>query len=558
MLRGLSIRDVVLIDRLDITFDANLCVLTGETGAGKSILLDSLGLALGARSEARLIRAGANRASVTAELDAAPSHPVYALLEEQGIDVDGPLLLRRVLSADGRTRAFINDQPASVGLLRQIGDMLVEVQGQFEQRGLLDPATHRAVLDAFGALTKSSKSVSEAFDAWRSTEEALARATAALEQAKADESYLRHAVEELRALAPEEAEEERLQTERHLLMNSEKLIEALNAAAAEVSGPPAVDDALRMAQRHLERMSDKAAGAFDGIIDALDRAAVEATEAITHLQGLGNEIDADGNRLQTVDDRLFALRDLARKHRCQVDDLAALLVRFEADLAALDDQDASLEKLEAERRKAHEQYRKKALALSKARSEAAARLDTAVAKELPPLKLEKARFATRIDRLEENDWTPDGMDRVQFEIATNPGSEPGPLHKIASGGELARFLLALKVVIAAADPIPTLVFDEVDSGIGGATAAAVGERLAKLGDEMQVLVVTHSPQVAALGSQHWRVQKSAGEVATETVTHVERLVTDARREEIARMLSGRDITEEARAAADVLIAGSAA
>lgn len=557
MLLGLSIRDVVLIDRLDLAFDDHLCVLTGETGAGKSILLDSLGLALGARSEARLVRQGADKASVAAEIDPPADHPARQLLEEQGFEVDGPIVLRRVLNADGRTRAFINDQPASVGLLRQVGDTLVEVQGQFEQRGLLDPSTHLAVLDAFGGLTASAGRLARRHAAWRGAERELAQAREALEQARADEDYIRHAVEELQRLAPEADEEEKLQAERHVLMNREKLIDALNAAAGEVEGPPAVEDALRMAQRHLERIADKAGGLFDPVIDALDRAAVEAAEAVSQLQAIGQEIEGDSARLQTVDDRLFALRDLARKHRCQVDELAALLSRFEDDLAALDSWSTSLDQLEKAAAAAREAYETDARALSKKRRSAAKRLDAAVAGELPPLKLEKARFVSRVEALEADDWSADGMDRVQFEVATNPGAAPGPLHKIASGGELARFMLALKVVIAAADPIPTLVFDEVDAGIGGATAAAVGERLARLGRDMQVLVVTHSPQVAARGDHHWRVEKGARGKA-EVVTRVERLTGSERREEIARMLSGHDITEEARAAADVLIAGNAA
>lgn len=555
MLTSLSIRDVVLIDKLDLHFEIGLCVLTGETGAGKSILLDALGLALGGRSDVNLIRHGADHASVTAAFDVRPDHPAYRLLHEHGLSEDGPIILRRLVGLDGRTRAYINDRPASVGLLREVGDLLVEIQGQFEQRGLLDPETHLAVLDAYAGLTGEAYEAEKAYKNWRETEKSLRDAEAAVEQAKADEDFIRHSLEELDLLEPKPDEEETLSAERQVLMNREKLVEAMNAALAEVGGTTPVDESLRKAQAHLERVADKAGDMLSNVIDALDRATVEAAEAIAQLEVVGSEIGGDEARQQAVDDRLFALRDAARKHRVTVADLPRIRDEFRASLDAIDNQDSGLEKLRAAAAESREAFVAAAEKLSEGRKEAARRLDEAVAHELPPLKLENATFHTRTDPRPEAEWGPRGTDNVAFEVSTNPGTPLGPIGRIASGGELARFMLALKVVLAQSSPIPTLVFDEVDSGVGGATAAAVGERLDRLGDGLQVLVVTHSPQVAARGQQHLRVEKSETPSGEEVVTDVQALEARTRREEIARMLSGHDITDEARAAADRLIAG---
>lgn len=558
MLTSLSIRNVVLIDQLDLSFEPGLCVLTGETGAGKSILLDALGLALGGRSEARLLRAGTDQATVTAAFSIAPGHPVWPLLEDQGIAVEPgeEIILRRQLAADGRTRAFINDQPASIGLLRQAGDLLIEIQGQFDQRGLLDPATHLGLLDAFAGLAEDAARARSAHSAWRRAEQDLREIEAHLAQARADEDFLRHAVAELDELAPESGEEERLQAERTLLMNRERLIEALNSALAEVTQPLAAEDALRQAARALERVADKAGGAFDEIIAAFDRAVAETADAITRLEQAGESMDVGAERLQLVDDRLFALRDVARKHRVEADALPALRDELTANLDALDSQSGDITRLAEIVEQSRRAYTDQARALSKKRAAAGAKLDKAVAGELPPLKLDRAAFVTRVETLDEADWGPAGMDRVTFEVATNPGAAPGPLNKIASGGELSRFMLALKVVLTRGSPVPTLVFDEVDSGIGGATAAAAGDRLLQLAATLQILVVTHSPQVAARGLSHWRVEKADSKGGVNT--RVSQLDPAARREEIARMLAGRDITDEARAAADALIAGEAA
>jgi len=555
MLAGLSIRDVVIIDRLDLTFGQGLNVLTGETGAGKSILLDALGLALGERSDQALIRQGAEQAVVSAEFDVANDDDVHAVLAEHGLQSDGPLVLRRVLGRDGRTRAFVNDHPTSVAMMRRIGEALVEVQGQFEQRGLLNPATHRQVLDAFAGHAPLVAATRETYTTWREAQSALVEAERAMADAAADEEYLRHSLEELERIRPEPGEDAKLAEQRATLMNREKLVAALDQARNEVARTRSnsVDDALRKAQAHLERSGEEGRRFFAPIIDILDRAAAEATEAARALQSASVTIEGEAGNLEDVEERLFALREIARKHRIQVDKLPELHEAIAGRLAALDDQSGTVAGLSAALSAARNAYVDAAEKLSASRRAAAERLDTAVARELPPLKLENARFHTSLAALDEADWGPGGRDRTEFEIATNPGAAPGPLRKIASGGELARFMLALKVVLAQANPVPTLVFDEVDAGIGGATAAAVGDRLDRLAGGVQVLVVTHSPQVAARGAHHWRVSKAASGAAV--MTQVDALATATRREEIARMLSGRDVTDEARAAADRLIAG---
>jgi DNA repair protein RecN (Recombination protein N) len=549
MLLGLAIRDIVLIDRLDLAFAPGLTVLTGETGAGKSILLDALGLALGMRAEASLLRAGASQASVTAEFELTRQHPLRALLGEQGLAIEDSLLLRRQLQADGRSRAFVNDQPISVNLLRQIGDGLVEIVGQFEQHGLLDPATHGQMLDAHGG--HDTPGVAAAWRALRAAREARAIAEAEIAAAKRDEEFLRHAAAELYGIGPQPGEEATLAEQRSLMLHRGKLAEALDTAKDELSGERGAETQMNLARRRLDRIADKAQGRLDPAVAALDRAQAELDEALDQLRRLAADLDADPRRLEKIEERLFALRDLARKHNVAVDDLAALAERIDAQLARLDDRSGALAKLREGEAAARQTYIAAAEALSVQRKRTARKLDKAVMAELPPLKLDKARFTTVIERLGEAQWGPAGADRIVFEVTTNPGTPLGPIGRIASGGELARFLLALKVVLAAEGSAPTLVFDEVDSGIGGATAAAVGERLARLSRSRQLLVVTHSPQVAAQAQHHWRVEKSAGKGAS--LTRAGELDAAARREEIARMLSGATVSDEARAAADRLI-----
>ena len=556
MLATLSIRDFVLIEKLDLDFahGGGLGALTGETGAGKSILIDALGLALGARAESGVVRRGATQASIAASFDLPRDHPARSILAEQGLDGEDVLTLRRMIGADGRGRAFVNDQPASVALLRRLGDTLVEIQGQMEQHGLLDTATHRGSLDAFAGLEKQAAAVASAWTAWRTAEQAHADAQAAAEAARRDEEFLRHAVKELDALAPKADDEETLAGERQLMRAGSALGEAVSQALGELEQGRGAVASLRTAHRLVERNADKAAGRLDAPLAALDRALSEATEAQAQLEMARDALEFDPAKLEKIEERLFALRAMARKHNVAVAGLAALAENFSAQLAALDDGEAGLKKLATAAKAARAIYLAAAETQAAARRKGAARLDKAVAAELAPLKLERAKFVTEVAALPEPEWSAAGTDRVQFTVSTNPGAPPSPIAKIASGGELSRFLLALKVCLAKVGDAPTIVFDEVDSGIGGATAAAVGERLKRLARDVQVLVVTHSPQVAAVADRHWLIRKTT----TRTTASTDVLALDAkgRREEIARMLSGAEVTVEARAAADRLLAAA--
>ena len=554
MLTRLDIRDVVLIDRLELEVGPGLAVLTGETGAGKSILLDALGLALGDRSEAGLVRAGASQATVSATFEIADDHPALGLLVEAGLPAELPLVLRRTVAADGKSRAFVNDQPVSVGLLRRIGDGLVEIHGQFEQRGLLDPSTHREILDAFGGLGGEASRVAEAHAAWRSASDALTAAEAEATRTRSEEGFLAASVDELQKLRPKPGEESALAEERTLLANAGRLVETINAALADLVGERGAERAIGQARRALDRVQAQAGARLDPALAGLDRAAAELSEAARALSSVGSALDLDPAKLETTDDRLHALRDAARKHGVAVDALAELHTTLEGRLEMLRTAGSRIDSLGREVEVARAAYAARAETLSKARAKAAKKLDRRVAAELAPLKLDRARFETRAEPLEEPEWAAHGLDRIAFQVATNPGAEPGPIAKIASGGELARFMLALKVVLAETQPTATLVFDEVDSGVGGAVADAVGERLKRLAGAMQVMVVTHSPQVAARGDRHWRVLKSAR--GAMVMTKVEPLADAARREEIARMLAGAEITDAARAAAAALIDGA--
>ena len=556
MLVSLSIRDFVLIEKLDLAFaragQGGLGALTGETGAGKSILIDALGLAIGARADSAAVRRGALQASVAASFDLPKTHPVHAILAEQGLADEDVLTLRRTVGADGRGRAFVNDQPASVALLRRLGDTLVEIQGQMEQHGLLDVATHRTSLDAFAGLEKHAEAVRAAWRQWRAAEQAHADAEAAAQAARRDEDFLRHAVKELEALAPQADDEEKLASERQLLRAGSALGEAVTQALAELEQGRGTIAALSTAHRLIERNLDKAAGHLDAPLAALDRALSEATEAQAQLEAARDALEFDPARLEKIEERLFGLRAVARKHNVQVPELAALVEKMITQLAALDSGEAGLKKLAAAAKAARASYVTAAEAQAAARRKGATRLDKAVAGELGPLRLEKARFVTELAPMPEADWSEAGTDRVQFTVSTNPGTPPAPIARIASGGELSRFLLALKVCLAKVGDAATIVFDEVDSGIGGATAAAVGERLKRLARDVQVLVVTHSPQVAAIADRHWLIQKTT--TRNSASTDVLALDAKGRREEIARMLSGAEVTAEARAAADRLLA----
>ena len=548
MLTALSIRDVVLIEALELEFGAGLGVLTGETGAGKSILLDALGLALGRRGDSALVRSGANQAVVTATFDAPDA--VTALLADNGWDIDAgePLIVRRIVKADGGSRGFINDQPASASLLREIGGMLVEIHGQHDDRGLLAAAGHRTLLDAYAR--GGTREVAAAHAAWRAAEEALATARDGIAAAQRDRDWLEHAVAELSALAPEAGEEETLAERRRTMQRAEKIASDLDAVTEHLEGGAGAMTHLRQAARVLERIADDHPALAEALA-AVDRAVIEGAVAEEKLRDAALALMHDPRRLEEDEARLFELRAMARKHRVQPDDLAALEQELRERLERLNAGEDGLADLDARVAATRAAYRDAAQALTAIRTEAAARLDAAVAGELAPLKLDAARFRTVVAPLDERDWSAAGQDRVEFEIATNPGAPFGPLAKIASGGELSRFILALKVALAETGGAATMIFDEIDRGVGGAVASAIGERLARLAEATQLLVVTHSPQVAARGAAHLLIAKSSD--GTVTRTGVRPLDSDERREEIARMLSGATVTDEARAQAQRLL-----
>jgi DNA repair protein RecN (Recombination protein N) len=553
MLTSLSIRDVVLIEKLDLLFGPGLTTLTGETGAGKSILLDSLGLAIGARADAGLIRTGAEQAVVAAAFSVAPEHPALAMLRDHGLEGD-EIVVRRIVGRDGRSRALVNDSPVSLGFLRTLAATLLEVQGQHEQVGLADPANHLTLLDAFGVPGAVRDSVAAAFRAWKDVAGRLKAAQLRIEEDQREEEFLRFAVDELSRLNPQAGEEEALAGERMRLQAGERRAEAIAAALAELtpkdrrSAGPAAH--LRAAARAIGKLAnDPKAG---DAAAAIERAEEALSEAETLLSRLAAEAEDDPRALEAAEERLFALRAAARKHGVAVVGLPDLLADLRGRLAALETGTADIAALTAETAGKRADYVAAAAALSAARDKAAAGLMNALAAELPPLKLDRARFVVERGLLAEAAWGPRGADAVRFLIATNPGETPGALDKIASGGELSRLMLGLKVVLSGGASVETLIFDEVDSGIGGATAAAVGERLARVAEAVQVLVVTHSPQVAARGAVQMRVAKRVA--AERAVTVVEELDPATRREEIARMLAGEIVTDAAREAAASLLA----
>jgi DNA repair protein RecN (Recombination protein N) len=559
MLAALSIRDIVLIDKLDLEFGEGLSVLTGETGAGKSILLDAFTLAIGGRGDASLVRQGASQGQVTAVFDLMPSHPAFALLTEHGINAETPLILRRVQGADGRSRAFINDTSVSVQLLRQVGQGLVEIHGQHDDRALLDATGHRDLVDAYGGLSGEAARLAESYAAWQEAEAALSRHEAAIAASRANADYLAHALEELRQLDPQKGEEEALAARRQLMMNAEKIAAELSEALDALQGEGTSGARLAAALRRIERQASVAGTVLMLVAEALERVMAETETARARIEEAIALTTFEPKELERAEERLFALRALARKHKVAVDDLPALTERLASELAVLDRSETQSAELAEAVKAARSAYEKGARGLSEARKRAAAKLDNEVAVELPPLKLDKARFTTNIETVELAMGGPGGIDRVAFWVRTNPGTEPGPLMKVASGGELARFILALKVVLAARGSAPTLVFDEADAGVGGATAAAVGERLARLAAKVQVLAVTHAPQVAAAARGHLLIAKEAvhGPGGEAMATRVAVLEGEHRREEIARMLAGQTITDEARKAADRLMSRTA-
>jgi len=553
MLSRLSIRDIVLIERLDLDFGSGLSVLTGETGAGKSILLDALSLALGARGDASLVRQGSAQGQVTAVFDVPGNHPARELLEANAFDTDGDIILRRVQTADGRTRVFVNDQPASVGLMKDVGRLLVELHGQHDERALVDPAAHRELLDAFGGHLGEVAATAAAFRQWRATEQELARHRAKVEAAAREADYLRASVAELSKLDPQPGEEEELAEKRARMMRAEKTASEVNDAVETLSGSTSPVPALSSLLRRLQRKEAEAPELLGEIVRTLDEALIALDAAQEAVAAAERALEFDPRILEQTEERLFALRGAARKFSVTVENLPALRDSMVADLADLDAGEGRLSLLEKTAAELRGVFDRQAEHLSALRHAAANGLAGAVMAELPALKLERAEFIVDIST-EAADRTEEGIDHVEFQVRTNPGTRPGPMMKVASGGELSRFLLALKVALADRGSAPTLVFDEIDTGVGGAVADAIGKRLARLSARVQVLSVTHAPQVAARASTHYLISKSGVDRVT---TAVAELAQSDRREEIARMLAGATITEEARAAAHRLLAESA-
>ena len=547
MLVHLSITNIVLIERLSLDVSEGLTVMTGETGAGKSILLDALGLVLGSRANFDLIRAGTDKAQVTASFDLPDSHPVRAVLDEADIDASEMIVFRRQLRSDGKSSAHINDQPVSLTLLRQCGDMLVEIQGQFEGRGLLDTDSHLGLIDRAAGHQEDIQTLTAAWSELKQARDARIQATEDLARAREEEDWLRDAVQQLDQLGAEPDEERRLEEERGMHAHAARIADALQQADGLLSGESGAGLQTARALSLLERQLDVAAGSLTTTIEALSRAAAELEEAEAQLRDAGRSLNGNPERLSEIEERLHSLRAQARKHQVTVNDLPELHQSLQNRLTAMDDQSGFLAALAEAETAAYNHYCSFATKVSDARAKSAALLDAAVMSELPPLKLEAAYFKTDLTRLDEAKWGALGWDKCRFEASTNPGMSTGPIDRIASGGELARFLLALKVALSGNEPPKTLIFDEVDSGVGGAVAAAVGARLSRLGEEMQTLVITHSPQVAGKGHVHLRIAKKQAESGI--VSYTEPLMRDARVEEIARMISGDVVTSEARAAA---------
>ncbi|TPI12906.1 DNA repair protein RecN [Mesorhizobium sp. B4-1-1] len=550
MLSRLSIRDIVLIEKLDIDFLPGLSVLTGETGAGKSILLDALSLALGARGDASLVRHGAAQGQVIAVFDVPRNHPARALLAGNDIEDDGDIILRRVQTADGRTRVFVNDQPSSVTLMRDVGRALVEIHGQHDERALVDPGAHRELLDSFGGHLGAVRGTGEAWRYWRNCEQELSRHRAKVEAAAREADYLRASVAELAKLDPQPGEETELAELRATMMRVEKIAGEIHDAQDVLSGPSSPLPQLASLLRRLQRKSSEAPGLLDDVVKSLDEAMISLDAAQSGVEAALRATEYDPQRLEKAEERLFALRAASRKHSVAVDDLAQLRDTMVADLADLDAGEERLHALAKQAAAAREAYDISAAQLSSLRHAAAAGLTKAVMAELPALKLERAEFIVEMgsdaeSRMEE------GIDQVEFWVRTNPGTRPGPMMKVASGGELSRFLLALKVALADRGSAPTLVFDEIDTGVGGAVADAIGQRLARLSKRVQVLSVTHAPQVAARAATHFLISKSGGK--ERVATGIAEMDRAARQEEIARMLAGATITDEARAAAERLL-----
>ncbi|MCL2673592.1 MAG: DNA repair protein RecN [Alphaproteobacteria bacterium] len=548
MLTSLLIKDVVLIDRLELQPQNGLNVFTGETGAGKSILLDSLALALGARSDASLVRYGADSLCVTASFAVQPGHPAANVLLANEIGFDGEIILRRIVNSDGKSKAFVNDTSVTLGLLKEVGDKLCEIHGQFANHALLNPANHAGMLDAYGDISGLAAASATAFKAWQAASQALQQQKALIEKAAADEEYVRFSLESLQKINPAAGEESELLQQKKLLVNGQKLSDLLTEAANVLDGKVLADAA--KAGRILDKVNIVLEGSFDGKVAELDQAVEGLRQVCSAVEDTLSQLDFSPARLEQIDDRIYALREQARKHRCTVDELPAMLEKLEEQLRNLTDGQLAIGDLQAKVDNAWDEFAAIAARLSDARAKAARELDKGVNGMLASLKLEKAKFITEITALPQQQWGAGGAEKVVFLANTNPTQPAGAINKIASGGELARFMLAIKANLLAAMPVVTVVFDEVDSGVGGAVALAVGKVLESLGKSAQILVVTHSHQVASVGASHFKVIKTE-----DMRTTVQKLDDTARNEEIARMLSGQDVTDEARAAAGKLLSG---
>jgi len=556
MLVQLSIRDIVLIERLDLAFEKGLSVLTGETGAGKSILLDSLSLAMGGRGDGGLVRHGEERGQITAVFDVAMDHGARKLLRENGIDDDGDLIFRRTQSADGRTKAYVNDQPLSVQLMRQAGQLLVEIHGQHDDRALVDTNAHRTLLDAFAGLTDEVQTVSGLYRIWRDSERALKKHREKIDAAAREADYLRASVEELETLSPQDGEEDDLAERRSKMMKAERIAGDISEASEFLNGNASPVPHIASLVRRLERKSQEAPGLLEDTVALLDAALDQLSNAQMEVETALRKTEYDPRELERVEERLFALRGAARKYSVPVTGLPDLAEKMMADLAEVDAGEEKLARLDAELTVAKGHFDAAAGQLSAKRHNAASALSDAVMAELPALKLERARFMVEITS-DTGTATAEGIDVVEFHVQTNPGTRPGPIMKVASGGELSRFLLALKVALADRGSAPTLVFDEIDTGVGGAVADAIGQRLKRLSEKVQVLSVTHAPQVAARAATHLLISKGPAADGSEKIaTRVATMAPEDRTEEIARMLAGASITEEARAAAARLISGN--
>ena len=551
MLSSLSIRNVVLIDKLDLDFKSGLSVLTGETGAGKSILLDSLGLLLGNRAETNLIRYGEDKLSVTGTFTI-PTNPEFkALLNEYELEAEDEIVIKRTLNTEGKGKIFFNDQPVSAKILKEIGHLLVEIHGQFDNQGLLNQANHLDILDLYGGYKEELNKTAASWKMYKQARQSRQNAEQDIQKAKMNEDNLRHWVDELRKINIKENEEETLSQRRQELMNAEKIVASINDAYGALTQRGDIQSALRQAQNAVDKVNNLVNDKYKTLAEMLEQAAIDVNESINELEELASHISMNQNELESIEERLFALRGLSRKHQTTIGDLPVVLADFEKKLSAIEYGEDNLNSLRKAEEKAKLDYITQANALSIKRQTTAQDLDKKVMSELPPLKMEKAKFMTLIQKNDETGWNEKGFDEVAFTVSTNPNSPQGPLNKIASGGELARFMLALKVNLAQSSNIGTMIFDEVDAGVGGATAQAVGERLERLAKTVQILVVTHSPQVAACGNHHFKVEKDT--VNNITTTTVKELNDIERHEEVARMLAGEVITDEARAAAKVLI-----